>query len=993
MPTYTEERFEDHIEAHLNRSGYRSQQSAIYNRSLCLIPDEMLKFIQDTQPIVYQKLERQYGAETPVKLLDRVSREMQNRGVLDVLRNGVKDRGCYFDLTYFQPSSGMNPDQQRFYAQNRFSLIRQLHYSQRNEKSLDMALFLNGLPLVTMELKNSLTGQTVVDAEKQYRTDRDPREPLFQFKRCVVHFAVGNEKVSMTTHLQGDGTRFFPFNKGIENPVNPEGHKTAYLWEDILQPDNLMELINNFIHEQETTEKVYDPNIDMVKDVKRRVLVFPRYHQLDVIRELKKTIVAAKGVGHNYLIQHTTGSGKSNSIAWLAHLLTHLFRSPTDTERIFDSIIVVTDRRLLDKQLQDTIKQVAQVEGVVHAVDKNSAQLRGFLQSGKNIIISTIQKFSVIAEEIGTLKSKTFAVIIDEAHSSQSGESAKNLRASLSKGIEEEVEDNDPDEVESDIDAKIIKEMEQRKMQDHISYFGFSGTPKNKTLELFGRKDEEGKFVPFHVYSMHQSISEGFTLDVLQNYTTYKRYFELIKSVSEDKEYEKKRTLRMLTNYVDLQPHSIEAKTQIILEHFTERTANTIEGKGRAMLVTPSRLHCVKYKQEFDKQMREMNLPHGCLVAFSDTVHDTDNGQDYTEKSMNNIPPSALIEDSFKSPEYRILIVANKYQTGFDEPMLQTMYVDKRLDGLQCVQTLSRLNRVATGKTDTLVLDFVNEPDQVQEAFQQYYQTTTLAEETDPNRLYDLQSQLDGFERYDKNTIDKFCDIFYDVNQPDELLQGILDDVVERWKVLEKDNREEFRSALQSYIRLYGYISQLITFTDVALEKLYVFGRSLNKKLPKRDHPDLQDVLASVDLDSFRVQRTHDSLQLSLEAEDSEVEGIGSGVAIIRDPEQDFLSNIINALNDAYQTDFTTEDKVDIATISQKVHENEELRQVIEGDNTETNKRYKFEQVVDDILLDFVNSKLELYKKLSKQGVKADLKRQLYQAYLSQQSAAVQRSD
>ena len=992
MPTYTEERFEDHIEAHLNRSGYRSQQSAIYNRSLCLIPDEMLKFIQDTQPIVYQKLERQYGAETPVKLLDRVSREMQNRGVLDVLRNGVKDRGCYFDLTYFQPSSGMNPDQQRFYAQNRFSLIRQLHYSQRNEKSLDMALFLNGLPLVTMELKNSLTGQTVVDAEKQYRTDRDPREPLFQFKRCVVHFAVGNEKVSMTTHLQGDGTRFFPFNKGIENPVNPEGHKTAYLWEDILQPNNLMELINNFIHEQETTEKVYDPNIDMVKDVKRRVLVFPRYHQLDVIRELKKTIVA-KGVGHNYLIQHTTGSGKSNSIAWLAHLLTHLFRSPTDTERIFDSIIVVTDRRLLDKQLQDTIKQVAQVEGVVHAVDKNSAQLRGFLQSGKNIIISTIQKFSVIAEEIGTLKSKTFAVIIDEAHSSQSGESAKNLRASLSKGIEEEVEDNDPDEVESDIDAKIIKEMERRRMQDHISYFGFSGTPKNKTLELFGQKDEDGKFVPFHVYSMHQSISEGFTLDVLQNYTTYKRYFELIKSVSEDKEYEKKRTLRMLTNYVDLQPHSIEAKTQIILGHFTERTANTIEGKGRAMLVTPSRLHCVKYKQEFDKQMREMNLPYGCLVAFSDTVHDTDNGQDYTEKSMNNIPPSALIEDSFKSPEYRILIVANKYQTGFDEPMLQTMYVDKRLDGLQCVQTLSRLNRVATGKTDTLVLDFVNEPDQVQEAFQQYYQTTTLAEETDPNRLYDLQSQLEGFDLYDADTINRFCDVFYDVDQPDELLQGILDDVVGKWAELETDDREEFRSTLQSYIRLYGYISQLITFTDVALEKLYVFGRSLNKKLPKRDHPDLQDVLASVDLDSFRVQRTHDSLQLSLEAEDSEVKGIGSGVAIIRDPEQDYLSNIINALNDAYQIDFTTEDKVDIATISQKVHDHEELREVIEGDNTETNKRYKFEQVVDDILLGFVNSKLELYKKLSKQEVKADLKRQLYQTYLSQQSAAVQRSD
>ena len=640
MPRYTEQNFEDHIEQHLNRSGYQSRQSTDYDKSLCLISDEVLQFIQETQPNEYQRLERQYGADTPVKLLDRVSKQIASRGVLDVLRKGVKDRGCEFKLTYFRPSSGMNPDHQRLYAQNRFSLIRQLHYSQRDEKSLDMTLFLNGLPLITMELKNSLTGQVVADAEKQYRTDRDPREPLFQFKRCLVHFAVGNEKVSMTTHLQGGGTHFFPFNKGIENPVNPEGHKTAYLWEDILRSHNLMELINNFIHEQETIEKVYDPKIKMVRDKKHRVLVFPRYHQLDVIRKLQKAIVK-DGVGHTYLIQHTTGSGKSNSIAWLAHLLTHLYRSPTDTNRIFDSVIVVTDRRLLDKQLQDTIKQVAQVEGVVHAVEKTSAQLRGFLESGKDIIISTIQKFSVIAEEIGKLKSKTFAVIIDEAHSSQSGESARNLRLSLSRGIELGVTEDYADEV-SDMDARIIEEMEQRRMQDHISYFGFSGTPKNKTLELFGRKGEDGEFVPFHGYSMRQSISEGFTLDVLQNYTTFKRYFELVKSVAEDREYEKARTLRTLTNYVDLQPHSIETKTRIMLEHFTERTVKTIGGRGRAMLVTSSRLHCVKYKLEFDRQMKEMGLSYGCLVAFSDTVHDTDNGQNYTENGMNELPPSAF---------------------------------------------------------------------------------------------------------------------------------------------------------------------------------------------------------------------------------------------------------------------------------------------------------------------------------------------------------------
>ena len=993
MPTYTEQRFEDHIEAHLNQSGYRSLQPSHYNKPLCLISSETLRFIQLTQLQEYQKLERQYGADTPDKLLDRVSREIKNRGVLDVLRKGVKDRGCAFDLTYFLPSSGMNPDHQKLYAQNRFSLVRQLHYSEKNEKSLDMVLCLNGLPLATMELKNSLTGQMVADAEKQYRTTREPREPLFQFKRCLVHFAVGNEKVSMTTHLQGGKTRFFPFNKDIENPVNPNGHKTAYLWENILQPDNLMALINNFTHEQETVEKVYDPDFGGVRDEKHRVLVFPRYHQLDVIRQLE-TAIKKEGIGHNYLIQHTTGSGKSNSIAWLAHLLTHLYQSPTDTDRIFDSVIVVTDRLILDKQLQDTIKQVGQVEGVVHAVDKDSAQLRGFLESGKSIIISTIQKFSVIAEEIGKLKSKHFAVIIDEAHSSQSGEAAKDLRVSLSKGIEKDIEDDDPDEVESDIDAKILEQMEQRRMQDHISYFGFSGTPKNKTLELFGRKNEEGIFTPFHVYSMRQSISEGFTLDVLQNYTTYKRYFELVKRVPEDKAYEKSRTLRALTNYVDLQPHSIETKTRIMLEHFSEHTAKTIEGKGRAMLVTPSRLHCVRYKQEFDKQMRKMKLPYGCLVAFSDTVHDTDSGQDYTENGMNELPPSTSIADSFKDPKYRILIVASKFQTGFDEPLLQTMYVDKRLDGLQCVQTLSRLNRVAPGKTDTLVLDFVNEPEQIQEAFQQYYQITTLVEETDPNRLYDLQNQLDNFDLYDADTINQFCDVFYDPNQPDERLQVILDDVVGKWSALERNDREEFRSTLQSYIRLYGYISQLITFTDVTLEKLYIFGRSLNKKLPKRDdHPDLNDVLASVDLDSFRVQRIHGNLQLSLEPADSEVPGIPDNVPTTRDPEQDFLSNIIQALNDAHQTDFTEEDKVDLKTIHRKVHENEELRQVIEGDNTETNKRYKFDQVIDEILLSFVNSKLDLYNKLTQEEINADLKRQLYQAYREQSSTASQFRD
>ena len=986
MPAYTETDFEGHIASHLNESGYQSREPIDYDRFLCLIPDEVLQFVRTTQLTQYKKLERQYGADTPKKLLARVAGAIADRGVLNVLREGVKDRGCYLKLTYFQPSSGMNPDHQQLYEGNRFTLIRQLKYSQRNEKSLDMVLFLNGLPLVTMELKNSLTGQVVADAEKQYRVDRDPKEPLFRFKRCLVHFAVGNEKVSMTTRLAGSGTRFFPFNKGIENPVNEGGHKVAYLWEDILQPGNLLELINNFIHEQEITTKVFDAGLGVVKDKKESVLVFPRYHQLDVIRKLKAAIVA-EGVGHNYLVQHATGSGKSNSIAWLAHLLTHLYRSPTDKNRIFDSVIVVTDRRVLDKQLQDTIKQMERVAGVVHSVDKTSEQLKGFLASGKDIIISTIQKFSVIAESIGELKSKTFAVIVDEVHSSQSGESARNLRVSLSKGIHSgECSDDDNSDV-SDMDAQIIEEMERRRSQEHISYFGFSGTPKNKTLELFGRKDEGGKYVPFHVYSMKQSISEGFTLDVLQNYTTFNRYFQLIKSVPEDDAYEKRRALRMLVNYVDLQPHSIENKTRIVLEHFVGYPAKAIEGKGRAMLVTPSRLHCVRYKQEFDKQIRAMSLPYGCLVAFSGTVHDTDNGRDYTENGMNGLAPGVSIPDTFKSPEYRILIVSNKFQTGFDEPMLHTMYVDKRLEGLQCVQALSRLNRVAKGKTDTLVLDFVNDPDAIQAAFQQYYQTTMLAEETDPNRLYDLQRQLEDFNLYGENTINRFCLVFYDPEQPGELLQGILDEVVEKWVELETKAMEEFRSTLQRYIRLYGYISQLITFIDPALEKLYVFGRNLNKKLPKRELPDMREVLESVDLDSFRVQKIHSNLQLKLESTDSEVLGIGTGTTTTLEPEEDLLSNIIQTLNDTHQTDFTEEDKVDLENIRQKVHAHVELRQVMEGDNTENNKRFKFEQVIDDILLEFVDSKLEFFDKVSKQEVNEYLKDSLYQDYSERPSS------
>jgi len=506
---YLEQNFEEHIEEHLVSSGYSSSDPATYDKTLCLIPTHIIGFIQKTQPKTLQKLELQYGSETEDKLVKRVFSEIENRGVIDVLRNGVKDRGCDFQLVYFQPKSGLNPEHQDLYKQNHFSEIRQLKYSQKNENSIDMGVFINGIPIVMMELKNTLTGQNHLDSEKQWKYDRDNKEPLFRFKRNLVYFSVGNEKVSMTTRLMGDKTPFLPYNKDIENPVNPTGHKTHYLWEEILQPNNMLDLIENFVHIREEKDKVYDPKIGKIVDRKKEILIFPRFHQLNLIQKLKKSVIE-EGVGNNYLVQHTTGSGKSLSIGWLSYLLTSLYRTPTDTKGMFDSVIVVTDRRVLDKQIRHTIKQLEQTKGVVHPVEENSQQLKEFLESGKSIIITTIQKFPFISEEISKLKGHKFGVIIDEVHSSQSGETSKHLKKSLSKSVLEEFQEGEDKDDLTEVDKLILDEIISRGKQPHISYFGFSGTPKNKTLEIFGRKNSNGKFVPYDLYSMKQSISEGF---------------------------------------------------------------------------------------------------------------------------------------------------------------------------------------------------------------------------------------------------------------------------------------------------------------------------------------------------------------------------------------------------------------------------------------------------------------------------------------------------
>lgn len=982
--TYTERNFEEHIEKNLHKVGYSSLLHTEYDRVNCVIPSEVIVFIKDTQPEEYEKLKEQYGSQTDHKLIQRLNNEVSKRGVIDVVKQGIKDRGCKFSLVYFEPKSGLNSEHQELYDKNRFRVIRQLHYSTKNENSLDMVLFINGLPLVTMELKNQLTGQDITDSEKQYQRDRDPNEPLFLFKRMIVHFCVDNDRVLMTTRLSGGKTRFLPYNKGITNPINPNGLRTSYLWEDVLTKESLLDILENFVVVSVETEKEFEPKTKRVVEKKKELLVFPRYHQLDVIRKLRET-VRKEGVGHNYLIQHTTGSGKSYSIGWLSHLLTSLYRSKEDTRRMFDTIIVITDRKVLDKQLQNTIKQLEQTVGVVNPVDINSKQLKEYLELGKDIIITTIQKFPVISEKISQLTSKSFGIVIDEVHSSQSGESSKHLKKSVSKGINE-----DEEEIEEvfDIDEVIREEIRNRGKQKHLSFFGFSGTPKNKTLELFGRRTEDGTFVPFHTYTMKQSLIESFTLDVLEHYTTYKQWFKLNKKVEEDKELPKSKVMRRLVNFVDDQHHTIEQKVRIILDHFINHTSKKLEGRGRGMVVVRSRLHCVRYKQEMDRQMKELGLPYGCLVGFSGKVFDPDTQKEYTEGSMNELPQGVSIPYGMKDPQNRILIVSNKFQTGYDEPLLHSMYVDKTLRGLQCVQTLSRLNRTTTGKTDTFVMDFVNTTEDIYESFQPYYQKTILVGETDPNKLYSLETDIRGFNLFTEYEINDFCEVFYTPKRPQEELQPILNRVVSNWeRISEEEQREEFRSKVQSFIRLYGYISQIISFEDIDLEKLFVFLKYLNKKLPKREKDNMDDVTSLVDLNSFRLQETY-SGNIKLQDTDGEFDPMSDGTSKKPTEEElDILSEIIKRINEVFGKEISDEDRIDIERVSDRMRSDQGLFDVMVGDNSETNKKHKFDEVISTILLSFVNDRLDFYKKMEEPKVKGFISDMLYQdlkKYVSQ---------
>jgi type I restriction enzyme R subunit len=723
----------------------------------------------------------------------------------------------------------------------------------------------------------------------------------------------------------------------------------------------------------EESDKEWDDISKKVVEKKFKVLVFPRFHQLEVIRNLQKTI-KEEGVGHNYLIQHTTGSGKSYSIGWLSHTLTSLYRSKEDKKRLFDTIIVITDRKVLDRQLQKTLKDLQQTDGVVNPVDLNSKQLQEYLEKGKDIIITTIQKFPVISETISKLKGHTFGIVVDEVHSSQSGESSKHLKKSLSVNEDEEEDYNYED--------LIREEIESRGKQDHISFFGFTGTPKNKTMELFGRKTTDGRFIPFHSYTMKQSIHEGFTLDVLSNYTTYKRYFKVLQKDGEDIELPEGKVKRELVNYVDTHPEVIRQKVSIILEHFVNHTSKELSGKGRSMVVVRSRKHCVLFQEEMVKQMKDRNLPYSCLVGFSGTIFH--NGIENTETSLNNTNGMVGndIPSSLKEPKFRILIVSNKFQTGFDEPMLCSMYVDKKLGGVQCVQTLSRLNRTKTGKTETFILDFVNETEEIIRHFQPFYTTTELVGETEPDKLYDIEYKIETFQLFNQNKINDFCEEFYRKSDTDEKLHPIVDEVVERWKKLDtEEQKDEFKSTIQSFIRLYSYISQITSFTEIRWEKLYIFLRFLNKKLPKNDRERLS-ITDTIDLNSLRLQYIGKE-KLSLEDKVGELDPMSeTGSKSQTEEEKELLSQIIKKINEVFGVDLKEEDNLCLQNVGKKLYENNELDKIVRGKNSQDDKKEFFKEMFGDYISDYTSDRMDFYKKVNNPKVLPMLVDVMFKDYL-----------
>ncbi len=961
---HTEIAFEAAIEQSLlEKGGYIQGKSTDYNKDFGIDTKQLFAFLQNSQSEKWDKLQTLHRSDLEPKVLFRIDKEMQLRGALDVIRNGFTDNGIHFDLAYFKPESTLNPETEKQYNHNILSSTRQLYYSKKNENSVDIVLFLNGIPVATIELKNQFTNQDTNNAKRQFIEDRDPREILFQFKRgALVHFAVDTDEVYLATKLEGKETFFLPFNlgnnDGAGNPVNPNGYKTSYLWEYVWQKDSWMDIVGKFIH-LEKDEKIANGK----KYIKEKI-IFPRFHQLDVVRKLS-THAKENNSGNNYLIQHSAGSGKSNSIAWLAYRLFSLHN--LQNEKIFHSVVVITDRRVLDKQLQDNIYQFEHKQGVVQKIDKNTHQLRDALINGNSIIITTLQKFPFIlesidklAEENGTDKSDTlskiaknkYAVIVDEAHSSQGGEASKQMKEILGSGVDKQEDE------EATSEDLIRQSMQARGKQPNMSFFAFTATPKSKTLEVFGETGPDGKPRPFHLYSMKQAIEEGFIHDVLKSYMTYKTFYKITQKAN-DREVNKKKASRAIARFLSLHPYNLSQKTEVMIEHFRQVVSGKIGGKAKAMVVTSSRLHAVRYYFEFQKYIEANKYDIKPLVAFSGKVNDPDvPDSEYTEEQLNGIKERELPE-KFSTDEFQVLLVADKYQTGFDQPLLHTMYVDKKLSGVQAVQTLSRLNRTSPGKEDTFVLDFANDEEEIRSSFQPYYQLTSVSEVSDPNRLYDLKTKLEQAQVIWDTEVDNFCKAYFKKtelhkNKIHALLNSYIDPAVDRFKGLDtEEEQEDFKHVLTQFVRSYSFLSQIIPFGDIELEKYYSYCKLLLNKLPRKQLSDRFNLgKEEVSLEYYRLQKTLEgSIALEPESEYGLQPATEAGMRKDKD-EQGQMSDIIDKINERFGTEFTEADRLFFDQVGVDLKQDETIIKQAMTNTFENFKKGKLEDLFYQKLID-----------------------------------------
>lgn len=936
----------------VNQNGYEQGSNADYNLDYAIDETRLFRFLSATQPDEMEKLGVFKSDLKKAQFLNRLRGEIAKRGIIDVLRNGIKVYPADLVMFYLTPSE-KNIKAKALFEQNIFSVTRQLQYSKDATRlALDLCIFINGLPVITCELKNQLTKQNVDDAVYQYKTDRDPKELLFQFKRCMVHFAVDDARVKFCTKLDGKASWFLPFDKGYNdgagNPPNPSGIMTDYLWKDILEKYMLAHIIENYAQvvekvDQETKKKTYTQ-------------IFPRYHQLSAVESLLAD-VRHNGVGQRYLIQHSAGSGKSNSIAWLAHQLVGLEK---DGKAIIDSVVVVTDRVILDKQIRDTIKQFMQVSNTV-AWAEHSDDLRKAINGGKKIIITTVHKFPIILDSIGSEhKGRSFAIIIDEAHSSQSGNMSAKMNIVLSGEVTGE---------EEDFEDKINRLMEGRKMLKNASYFAFTATPKNKTLEMFGIPYQDGdeiKHRPFHVYTMKQAIQEGFILDVLKYYTPVDSYYRLAKTIEDDPLFDKKKAQKKLRQFVESNKFAISQKAEIMVNHFHDQVISKgkIGGKARAMVVTSSIERCIEYYYAINKCLADRRSPYKAIIAFSGEKEY--GGKALTSAAINGFPDNT-IEKVFRKDPYRFLIVADMFQTGYDEPLLHTMYVDKMLSDIKAVQTLSRLNRSHPQKHDTFVLDFANKTETIEAAFSKYYRTTILSNETDPNKLYDLIAIMEAHQVYENEHVDSLVELYLNGADRDRL-DPILDACTAIYKELDDEGKIEFKSAAKSFVRTYGFLGAILPYGNAEWEKLSIFLNLLIPKLPSPKEDDLsQGILDSIDLDSYRVE-ARDSMSLVLEDIDAEIGPVPAGrVGGIVEPEMDLLSSILSSFNDLFgNIDWNDADNVrrQILEIPGMVTKDERYINAMKNSDKQ-NARMESERALQSVIFSIMADNMELFKQFN----------------------------